>query len=178
MSFSAKPQSEISAIKDRVNGNLDLATLPPFLRVLLTTDGTVTNSLEAFFWEPVAVEPVLQEELSLEHAAPFIELEAGDRVLLRRVRLRGVNSKTVYVKAESLIRFDLLPANFQSDLKAKKLGIGELLRDCGLETYREILEVGCDDKSQDLWRTYRIVMDHRPFIQITEHFPLAVFSET
>lgn len=28
---------------------LRLETLPPFLRVLLVTDGTVTRSLEAFF---------------------------------------------------------------------------------------------------------------------------------
>ena len=34
---------------------LNVAALPPFLRVLLTTDGTVTKSLEAYFWESIEV---------------------------------------------------------------------------------------------------------------------------
>ncbi len=175
MSFVVKPQSEINTVEKRVIGDLKLESLPAFLRVLLTTDGTVTNSLEAFFWEPVAVELIRQQEQVLVQAAPNVGLGEGDSALVRRVQLRGLNTSTVYVEAESIVRFDLLPEGFQSDLKAQKLGIGELLRDCGLETYREILEVGFDDKAQEVWRTYRIVMEHRPFIQITEHFPLAVY---
>lgn len=175
MSFVVKPQSEINAVEKRVIGDLKLESLPPFLRVLLTTDGTVTNSLEAFFWEPVAVELIRQQEQSLAQDAPHVELRQGDLALVRKVQLRGLNSSTVYVEAESIVRFDLLPCGFQEDLKAQKLGIGELLRDCGLETYREILEVGFDKNVQEVWRTYRIVMEHQPFIQITEHFPLSVF---
>lgn len=175
MSFLVKPQSELNTFLSRVRGDLDVASLPAFLRVLLTTDGTVTNSLEAFFWEPVAVEPIAQREMTLAEDAPFIERQSGDTVLARRVQLRGLSTATRYVEAESLIRLDLLPAGFQSDLVAQTMGIGELLRDCGLETYREILEVGCDEESEDLWRSYRIVMDHQPFIQITEHFPLSVY---
>ncbi len=176
MSFSVKPTSEVNAIRNRVSGGLDLARLPPFLRVLLTTDGTVTNALEAFFWEAVVVESIRQKEILLNEDVPNLELKSGASVLSRQVQLRGTKSETVYVKADSIIRFNLLSPDFQADLKAQKLGVGELLRDCGLETYREILEVGCDEGSQEVWRTYRIVMDHRPFIQITEHFPLAVFQ--
>lgn len=175
MSFLVKPQSELHAFLARVRGDLDVASLPAFLRVLLTTDGTVTNSLEAFFWEPVAVETIAQREMVLVEDTPHIERSAGDTVLARRVQLRGLDTDTRYVEAESLIRLDLLPANFQDELVAQKMGIGELLRDCGLETYREILEVGCDEETKNLWRTYRIVTDHHPFIQITEHFPLSVY---
>lgn len=176
MSFSVKPSSEVNTIQNRVSGSLNLAGLPPFLRVLLTTDGTVTNALEAFFWEAVAVESIRQKEVILDDDVPNLELKSGATILSRQVQLRGTNTETMYVKADSLIRFDLLPSDFQADLKAQKLGVGELLRDCGLETYREILDVGCDEGMKDVWRTYRIVMDHRPFIQITEHFPLAIFQ--
>ncbi len=177
MSFSVKPSSEVNAIRNRVSGDFDLASLPPFLRVLLTTDGTVTNALEAFFWEAVAVESIRQTEMFLDEDVPNLGLKSGASVLSRQVQLRGTKSETIYVKADSIIRFNLLSPHFQSDLKAQKLGVGELLRDCGLETYREILNVGCDEGAQEVWRTYRIVMDHRPFIQITEHFPLAIFKK-
>ncbi len=176
MSFKGKPQSEINALERRVVGDLRIADFPPFLRVLLTTDGTVTNSLEAFFWEPVAVELIQQQEQTLAEDAPVVGLLKGQNTVVRHVQLKGVNSGRVYVKADSLIRLDLLPDSFRHDLTEQKLGIGELLRDCGLETYREILEIGYDAEYQGVYRTYRIVMEHRPFIQITEHFPLAVFQ--
>jgi len=62
------------------------------------------------------------------------------------------------------------------------VGVGELLRECGLETYREIVAIGeggaaeplADDES--IWRTYRIVMEHQPFIQITEFFPRPIYQ--
>ncbi|MFL0810135.1 MAG: chorismate pyruvate-lyase family protein [Agarilytica sp.] len=176
MSFLTKPHSELKTFHDCVRDDLELAELPAFLRVLITTDGTVTSSLEAYFWEPVTVETKRQVPLVLAQAEPAINAAAGDEVLLRQVQLRGQYSNTVFVEARSLIRMDLLPENIRADLKKQKLGIGELLRDCELETYREILEVGKDEQCHHVWRKYRIVMEHRPFIQITESFPLNAFQ--
>jgi hypothetical protein len=49
--------------------SLALEALPPFLRTLLVTDGTVTKHLEAYFWEEVAVENLGQGMVRL--ATPF-----------------------------------------------------------------------------------------------------------
>ncbi|VUD59806.1 Chorismate pyruvate-lyase [Thalassocella blandensis] len=157
---------------------LDLAEMPPFLRVLLTTDGTVTRSLEAFFWEPVDVKVNQHELVELQHDVPQIERQAGMQVLMRRIELRGQQSDTLYGWAESLIREELLPLKVRDDLRAQRLGIGELLRECGLETYREVLDIGLDGERDDVWvwRTYRIVMAQQPLILITEQFPLSVFQ--
>ena len=43
-------------IRDSWGHAIPLAELPPFLRALLVTDGTVTKILEAYFWEPVVVD--------------------------------------------------------------------------------------------------------------------------
>jgi chorismate-pyruvate lyase len=70
---------------------------------------------------------------------------------------------------------------------AGALGIGELIRDCGLETFRELLEMGVSGSTppggdvelaagSHIHRTYRIVIDGRPAILVTEYFPLAVFA--
>ncbi len=176
MNSFVKHLGEQDAFAGIMHGGLKPSLLPAFVRVLLTTDGTVTNSLEAYFWEPVTVETLAQRDFVLPFDAPIIDRGRGDTVVSRQVQLRGRRSNTVYVRAESLIRSDLLSAEFQRDLQAQKLGIGELLRDCGLETYREILQLGRQEQPREVWRTYRIVMDHRPFIQITEHFPLAVYQ--
>ena len=159
-----------------------IQNLPPFLRLLLTTDGTVTKSLESYFWEPVKVKNCGQQYLQLETDAPVIHKYTGDEVLRRTVQLIGVQSGTCYATAVSLICTELLDDTLRSNLEQGRVGIGELLRECGLETYREIVALGeggegealADD--QAIWRTYRIVMNHQPFIQITEFFPLCVYQ--
>ena len=163
-----------------------MASLPPFLRTLLVTDGTVTKSLEAYFWEPVAVENLGQEVVPLARDTPWLGLERGAEVLHRRVRLVGGHSGTVYAHAESRIRLTRLPADLRDELRQGRIGIGELLRECGLETYRELLDFGVGpvqglahvftvpDETL-VHRTYRIAVGHQPAILITEHFPLSVY---
>ena len=56
---------------------LKMSQLPPFLRVLLTTDGTVTKSLESYFWEPVAVVNISQHPQVLDTGLPLIDKVSG-----------------------------------------------------------------------------------------------------
>ena len=67
---------------------LPIQALPPFLRALLVTDGTVTKILEAYFWEPVEVQTLQQEFVCAERPIDWIRVEPGSRVLIRRARLR------------------------------------------------------------------------------------------
>lgn len=175
MGHTSLHKALIKAFDLGVKLDFDASRLPPFLRVLLTTDGTVTKSLEAFFWEPVAVETLRQRRYVLEAPVESIACTKGQEVILRQVQLRGVASQIVYVEADSLIRFELLPVSFQQALLQQNIGIGELVREQGLETYREILAVNLDEAGDQVTRTYRIVMSHRPFIQITERFALSAF---
>lgn len=168
--------------------NMHVDALPPFLRTLLVTDGTVTKSLEAFFWEPVEVENLEQKTITLHEPVQWLEAQAGQQAMQRRVRLRGSNSGRVYAYADSLIRLEQLPEKLRDDLLAGKIGIGELLRESALETYREILDIGTEVAgpladtvnagASDLlvYRTYRIVMGHRPTILITEKFPARIYE--
>lgn len=161
-----------------IQEGLDFASLPAFLRVLLTTDGTVTKSLEAFFWEPVAVENRGQEYCTLQEPLPLLQRPKGAQLLRRRVALRGVESGRLLVWAESWINTQLLTAALRADLELGQVGIGELLRDCGLETYRQIVECGYESESEAgecVWRRYVIVQAGQPFIQIQEYFPLSVY---
>lgn len=160
---------------------LDMARLPAFLRTLLVTDGTVTKSLEAFFWEHVDVDNLGQAPTQLAHDLPWLDLAAGATVLARRVRLRGVDSQRDYAHAESLIKLDALPEHLRDELLAGRIGIGELLREKGLETYREILDIGLvpNDATfggEAVYRTYRIVINHQFAILITETFPCALYA--
>lgn len=157
---------------------LPLNELPPFLRALLVTDGTVTKILEAYFWEPVAVDTIEQRFEPAVEPVPWVQVAAGDLCLVRDARLRGVDSGRGYAEAFSLIRIDLVPDAFRQLLIDREIGIGVLIRDSGLESYREVLDVGLDrtaDGSAAVFRTYRILIDRQPVILITEYFPLTLY---
>lgn len=121
----------------------------------------------------------LHNLVTLENEVLYINRSYGDQVLARTIELCGENTGTMYGQAESLICEELLPQRIRDDLRAQRLGIGELLRECGLETYREVLDIGSKlvENQTWVWRTYRIVMARQPLIFITEQFPLSVFQE-
>jgi len=168
--------------------NLDFEIIPPFLRTLLVTDGTVTKSLEAYFWEPVTVENLGQEKIVLDHDIEWLGMKCGDTALRREVRLKGRESGRVYVYAKSILRLEVLPHQVCEDLLAGRIGIGEMLRERGLETYREILDMGREideglrqafevaQCGELLYRTYRVVLSHQPTMMITEKFPYRLYA--
>ena len=162
---------------------VDPSKLTSFQRILLTTDGTVTEMLEAYFWERMTVVKVFQDDYPLEHPMPALEAEPGARVLDRRIFLRGHMSHLNRVYAESMIALERLPRDIHEGLMEGDKPIGLLILENRLETFREIL--GCSREPADelaehfrmgaedflISRSYRIVARGQPIMLITEKFP-------
>ncbi|MBK8970691.1 MAG: DUF98 domain-containing protein [Hahellaceae bacterium] len=158
----------------------DFSELPAILRVLLLQDGTVTKTLEAFFWEPVTVGRLEQNIAPLNMGARLPDVAPEISVLHRTVDIRGDHTQQLYCRATSLIRLDLLPANVADLLTAGKIGIGELLRDKGLETYRELNDLFVSKAEQgevQIARHYLVYIQQTAAISITEYFPLSVYQD-
>ena len=71
-----------------------------------------------------------------------------------------------------------MPDGLRDELVAGRLGIGELLRQKGVETCREIIAMMLPvtiAARQSAGRTYLIHMNVRPVIQVTERLPLEVY---
>ena len=184
------------SIKNTRGQTLDIAAMPAILRTLLVTDGTVTKTLEAYFWEAISVTHLEQGEISATAPIEFLENAAGEAILDRRIRLVGKSSNSTYAYAHSFIRLDMLPTEFRSDLKSGLIGIGEILRETGLETYRELVDLGeysntgSENESNNggfgenavynehiIYRTYRIMINHNPVILVTEQFPITIYQK-
>ena len=169
-----------------LNG-LHFEKISPFLRSLLVTDGTVTKFLEAYLWEPMKIQRIFQGDTVANQDVEELELKRGESVLRRQVLLRGLTTGKVYTFAESLIRVDRLWDGLREDLLQGRLGMGELLRDRRMETYRELLSYGREEvgelsplleippQESLLYRSYRILNKHLPTILITEKFPECQF---
>ena len=159
-------------------------------RILLITDGTVTDVLEAYANEPIRVVklgqsfgPVRAEKL--EH-----DLPPSGRVLRQTVLLQGARSGQNFLHADSVITPDGLDPQIVDDLVRSDRPVGRLLAQHRVETFREMVALGfelagtCSDyfdvepSSRLLFRTYRILVRQRPRMRITEKFPLSLFADS
>src|SRR5262245_53884621 len=160
---------------------IDVSALDPLHRVLLVTDGTLTETLEAIFLEPIELVRVGQRNVKANASHALLEPADGETVVERKILLRGSRTGTNYVYAESLIAADRLGPEFRHGLVESDVPLGRLWIERKLETFKEFLEVRCEpaaqipefgpDVSTLLVRTYRVYSAGRPVFVITEHFP-------
>ena len=69
---------------------VNMRALSPFHRALLVIDGTVTTFLEAYTLEPIEVVKIGQAIQELAADSPWLDLDAGARVVARQVTIRAV----------------------------------------------------------------------------------------
>lgn len=176
---------------EQVARHLVISDLPPIVRTLMTTDGTVTETLSAFFGEPVQVR-VLSQGFRAYQGQHHQELEAkgGARLLDRAIVLFGADSGTCYAAASSRIVPSVLPSGMQEALLSGTQPLGRLMLEYRLETFKEIVTCGrCQAGDTPhlgaqaaaalslsvsdpvVWRTYRVISGGRPIMSITEVFP-------
>ena len=168
-------------------GHIDPAKLSPFQKILLTTDGTVTDILEAYCSEPMQVVKLSEELVEIDSDIPALELERHAKVIKRNIFLRGRISHKNHIYAESILSFDRLESNFQNELLKTKTPIGKIWLEQRIETFKEIIHSGREAagplaqsfnlKPEDtlLFRTYCVFCDRRPTMMITEKFPESHF---
>ena len=171
------------------NSGLKLEQLSSFQRILLTTDGTLTDILEAYVWEPIQIVKLMQEVVRVRQGIPLLEVTAQTEVLQREVLLRGARSATNYLHATSVLVLDRLDPALREQLMTTQEPLGKLMIQSRLETFREIIKC-TTEKHLDVGkvfgeppdtglisRTYRVFSQGRPFILITESFPNSYFPD-
>jgi chorismate-pyruvate lyase len=111
-------------------------SLSEFQKILLTTDGTVTQLLEIHTGEAMRV-------VKLGHAVgsggpALLDAPATEAVLSRRILLHGKSQPWLY--AQSWLVLSRLPHGMQETLLHTDTPIGQLWRRERLETFREIVD--------------------------------------
>lgn len=160
-------------------------SLSIFQKVLLTTDGTVTNLLSLYTDKKIKVKKIDQEMTFT--GAPEALFTPPETPLLRRRILLGCEKEN-YMYADSFFVFENLPRSIQYQLLETDRPIGLLWREARLETYREILtyereeneEVagffGMEPTTPLLSRTYLIHCNQTTLGILTEKFPANFFQ--
>lgn len=167
---------------------MDTYDLGMVLRILMSTDGTVTHIVEAYAGEPVYLVKLFHGFVTDPADRAKVGLDAGERALRRKILLRGTDSHVTFVYADSVVMLDRLPPGVADGLLSSETPIGKLLYACQAETFREITAMweehdehiaalfDVDADATLVSRTYKIVMEGRPFAWITEKFPKSAFA--
>ncbi|MFQ5800931.1 MAG: chorismate--pyruvate lyase family protein [Candidatus Hydrothermarchaeales archaeon] len=150
-------------------------------RMLLANTGSMTALLEALFGK-IRIETETQKVIEAgTEIARILDIEEGEAVNYRAVRLVG---KRVLVHATSYTPLSRLEESFKEDLMRKDTPIGKILAKHNLESRREILGFGwlkagerfaevfdIPSDSLLLKRNYNIIHNGKPLMNITEVFP-------
>lgn len=169
--------------------HIDPAKLSVFQRIILTTDGTLTEILEAYLSEKIKlvklseiIEPITGDNL-------FLDIASGQEVLQRKILLQGKISRNNWVYAESILVPDRLDEKLKNGLLVSQEPMGRLWLEHRLETFKEIVD-SAREPAEDLAdyfklkrsdkllsRTYRVFSGRRPIILITEKFPETFYRD-
>lgn len=168
---------------------IDPRQLSTFQRILLTTDGTLTEILEAYLFEKIQVEKLFQGTITLNQDIELMDLKKGERVIERKILLQGKVSRKNFVYAQSIIVPERFHKEIQEQLEVSRKPVGQLWLEHKIETFREIIDSGKEqvnelsgyfhisEKETLLYRTYRVYSNRKPIIMITEKFPESFFLD-
>ncbi|WP_193196881.1 chorismate--pyruvate lyase family protein [Nostoc sp. MG11] len=167
--------------------HIDLFKLSLFQRILLTTDGTLTEILEAYLLEKVQLVKLSEELVIITKSISALDLDIGTQVIKRKILLQGQISLKNFIYAESIIVPERLDNRLKSRLIESQEPMGRLWLEHKLEIFKEIIDsaietaedlsdyfnIAREDKM--LSRTYRVFSNRKPIIMITEKFPKSYF---
>jgi chorismate-pyruvate lyase len=166
-------------------GDFDPGALGMLQRILLVSDGTLTDTLEAAMLEPIHLSKVSVDVLPAPVPVPSLELDAGRTIMDRKILLFGATTGRNYVYAESQLAVERLPEDFRRELIESDKPMGRLWSEFRLETWKELLFVAREPVArlaayfpyathEDLLsRHYRLISGGRPLMVINEYFPAA-----
>jgi len=152
--------------------------VPPFLRSLLVADGTVTMALEAYYLEDIVIRTQRQGAFLADESLPSLDLNKGERAFYREVELRGAESDQLYASAASILNSRSIDTQLFDQLVDERVGIGVILRNFARGSHREVMSIneGGLMTEADISRTYRVSLNEKPAILITEEFNYSAFQ--
>ncbi|ACX72484.1 MAG: DUF98 domain-containing protein [Methanococci archaeon] len=142
-------------------------------KILLGTDGSITNILEILFEDACSVETIKQVILNNTNYREVV-LKVNEIPLVYAI------SKTPFKNIEE----ENLREEIKKDLLSADIPIGKIIRKHNLETRREIIKIGIAEINSDLKkilktshnrlpkRTYNIIYKNKILMEITEVFAI------
>lgn len=141
--------------------------LAPIERVFATTNGSITQALEAYLGEPIRIRTIAQEVKEAGELAKLLGVERSEATNFREVEIMDSRGQ-VLIRAKSWTPLKRLEPGFKEDLMKADIPIGKLLSKHRIEVRRELLDVRLYEGK--LRRTYNIIRNGEVLMRIEETF--------
>jgi len=146
--FGSSMLQKISELERKSGIRLGLAQ-----KTLLVDNCTTEQFLSVLTGSAVRVNVVDQSENETTISRESIILDDADRVLIR---------------AHSKIFICNLPRKIANHIRQKQLGIGTIIANSQLETFRKIIEIDYDPVRRSVFRRYQIIYRKNVAVEIRE----------
>jgi chorismate-pyruvate lyase len=158
-------------------------------RILVGTDGTVTQLLEIYAGQPVEVVKLEQAFDTAGDGDAGLDVSPDDKVLRREVLLRGAHDRRNLLHAQATVVLARVDPGLVDALLATDRPLGYLLAERRTETFREVLDSGREPAgavgahfglaptADVVARTYRITAGGKPVALVKERFPAGFYRE-
>jgi chorismate-pyruvate lyase len=118
-------------------------SLPPLLRLLLLSDGTVTHFLKTLFSETIAFELKEQSEIVIsDEDANRLSLPKGEKVIKRQGWLTIKSRQTRVLYVSSILPFSRLSPPLYQEIIVGEKPLGQIIDDQKLLFRRDLIEIG------------------------------------
>ncbi|HYM36643.1 MAG TPA: chorismate pyruvate-lyase family protein, partial [Steroidobacteraceae bacterium] len=106
-------------------------------KILLSTDGTVTDLIALYTGERIRVKKI-EQNVEVKTAPKLLACDSPLKLLSRKILLSGASRNYLY--ADSVFVFERFSVSIQDQLLNTDRPIGLLWKEARLETYREIVD--------------------------------------
>jgi chorismate-pyruvate lyase len=156
--FGSHMLQKISELERKSNLNLAITK-----KILLAETGTV--------------EQILSILTNSETEVNILKQKEDRELIIRDVCIVSKKDGETLVNAQSRFFLANLPKEIINQVRRKNLGIGNIIIDHELETFRKIIKIGYNSKSDSIFRVYHIIHRGKVAIQIREYFTSSIDSK-
>lgn len=169
----------------------NLSRLSHLQKIILGTDGTVTQLIESIVDEKLVVNKLFEADVDSDTIATTSSEQQAETHCQRRViLLQGETSGLPYLYADSLVYHGNMNVNFSRALTHSQIPIGKAWEKFQVETYKTLLSWGFEYanelaphfaiSSHDLvlYRTYLVFSQGKKIFRITEKFPFVWYLQS
>lgn len=184
--MNLRSSSPFESTANEATPNQNEHSLSLFQKILLSTDGTVTDLIGLYTGEAIRVKK-LGQSIEMQAAPESLRCAGPVKILNRKILLSGATNNYLY--ADSVFVFERFSKSIQDQLLSTDRPIGLMWKEERLETYREIVahevaaaadiaeHFGLSPTAPFVSRTYLIHHKGLPLGAITEKWPLAIFRD-
>jgi chorismate-pyruvate lyase len=155
--FGSHMLQKISELEKKSN-----LKLPVTKKILLAETGTVEQILSILTNSETVVKVLKQTE--------------EGELILRNASIVSKKTGETLVNAKSRFFLANLPRNIINEIRRKNLSIGNIIIGYELETFRKIIKIGYNSKSNSTFRIYHIIHHGKVAIEIREYFTSIIDS--